>query len=506
MKSLRNLARTSPDLSLVEKASRGTLSDYVLNAPHEYGQPRPRAADINGLISPERMREIVQKTPTPAACVNATIDFAIGVPGVVKSTDPSQKPSSRKVKYLTNLLNRPNPNDSRVQFLRQVMTDLVTIGWAAVEIERDASGHIANLWPLDSARLYVDFDEHGTVLGYDMLNISGFPIAAPQDPQHAWVPEDIIFFRLSPQTNSLYPSSRIQQIFPAAVIENLMLAFIGQRFTDNNIPYGVFDLGDLTPDEIKKSITMWNAQARDNHRILITGSKGGSKWFPFGYALKELEAKELLQAIQQYQMGVMGVTKNELGDSESVNKSNGYNLSYTFKKRAIEPLLSEIWGTLTKRIVVEELGWDDVEWGYHEIDSRDELLQAQIDDTYLKMGGETINSVLNRRGLPSVPGGDEPMVFTGSAYIPVKYLDKYAQVQLKVLQVAATTPGDVKATPPKPAGAVGATESFPDNDTKGKSAPRVSVKTSKPSAPGAPQQTQSRGPKDAAKRAGVRND
>ena len=65
MKSLRNLARTSPDLSLVEKASRGTLSDYVLNAPHEYGQPRPRAADINGLISPERMREIVQKTPTP---------------------------------------------------------------------------------------------------------------------------------------------------------------------------------------------------------------------------------------------------------------------------------------------------------------------------------------------------------------------------------------------------------------------------------------------------------
>jgi hypothetical protein len=148
------------------------------------------------------------------------------------------------------------------------------------------------------------------------------------------------------------------------------------------------------------------------------------------------------------------------------------------------------------------LGWDDTEFGYAEIDSRDELLQAQIDETYLKMGGETINAVLNRRGLPSVAGGDEPMVFTGTAYIPVRYLDRYAQEQLKVLQVAASTPGDIKTTPPKAAGAMQAGQSFPDNDTKGKSAPRVTVKPNQ----GAPNQTQSRGPKDAAKRAGVRND
>lgn len=508
-KALRSLTREEGNT--VIKASRGSLGSYVLNAPHEYGQPRPEVGDAYGLISPERMREIVLKTPTPASCVNATVDFAIGVPITIRSTNPAQKPPDAKVAYLNSLLTRPNPNDTRPQFLRQLYKDITTIGWAAVEIEADAEGNIANLWPLDAAKLYVDFDEHGTVLGYDMMDASGFPIHSPRDNEHAWQPQEIIFFRLDPQTNSRYPSSRIQQIFPAAVVENLILAFTGERFTSTNIPFGVFDLGELTPDEVKKSVAAWDAQVRSNHRIMITGSKGNSKWFPFSYSLKELEAKELIGEVKAYMMGVMGVTENELGESQNVNKSNGYNLSYTFKKRAVEPLLQEVTASLTKQIVVGWLGWDDVEYSYAEIDSRDELLQAQIDDAYIKMGGETINSVLNRRGLPSVKGGDIPMFFTGTALIPVEDLAAYSKAQLKVLQIAAQpqpaaagSGGGVQATPPKAAGSIQASESFPDNDTKGKSAPRVSIKPPKAqsSAKGS-QQSASRGLKDAGKRSGA---
>jgi hypothetical protein len=493
------------------------LGQYVLNAPAEYGQPRPSVGDINGLITPERMREIVQKTPTPASCVNATIDFAVGVPLRIRSTDPAQKPDPAKAAYLRSLLLNPNPVDSQRQFLRQIEKDLATIGWSAVEIERDRGGNIAHLWVLDAAKLYLDFDEHGRILGYDMMDASGFPIAGP-DGVHAWDPRDIILFRLDPTTDSRYPSSRIQQIFPAAVVENLMLTFIGQRFTDTNIPYGVFDLGDLTPDEIKKAVAAWNAQARSNHRIMITGSKGGSKFFPFGYALKELEAKDLLNEIRGFQMGVLGVTMNELGQSQDINKSNGYNLSYTFKKRAVEPLLGELCDTLTKRICAEELGWLDVEWAYDEIDSRDELLQTQIDDGFVKIGGTTINAIRNRRGEPSVPGGDVPMVFTGSAWIPVKDLQAYSSAQLAVLKLAATPQpaagpagagagsGMIKTSPPKPAGVQGS-ERFPLDESRGSSEPRVNIKAPKAqSSAKGPQQSKSRGPVDAAKRAGVRND
>ncbi len=102
-----------------------------------------------------------------------------------------------------------------------------------------------------------------------------------------------------------------------------MLAFIGARFTDSNVPFGVFDAGDITPEEQQQAIASWNSQARKNHRIVITGSRGGSKWYPFGYSLKELEAKDLLNQVRGYQMAVMGVTMNELGESQDINKSNG---------------------------------------------------------------------------------------------------------------------------------------------------------------------------------------
>lgn len=286
MKALRTLEEPVQ----VQKASRGSLSDYVIGAPPEYGQPRPTSGDINGTIGPERLREIVMKGPTAGASLNAIIDFAVGVPIKVRNVDPAEPASPRKLKVVRSFMQKPNPVDTWRQFLFQILRDLVTIGWAAVEIEPDASGRPANLWALDSARLYIDFDEHGKILGFDMLDAHGMPITTG-DGTHAWRPEEVIYFRLSPQTNSRYPTSRILQLFPAAVVENMMLAFIGGRFTDSNIPFGVFDLGDITPDEQQKAIAAWNSQAKKQHRIIITGSKG-AHWFPFGYALKEQDQEE----------------------------------------------------------------------------------------------------------------------------------------------------------------------------------------------------------------------
>jgi hypothetical protein len=220
------------------------------------------------------------------------------------------------------------------------------------------------------------------------------------------------------------------------VIEDMMMQFISLRFTDSNIPVGVYDLGDITEDELKVAVNSWNSQALKQHRILLTGSKG-SKWYPFGYHLKDLEAVQLLKEVRMKIMGVMGVTMNELGESQDVNKSNGYNLSYTFKKRAIEPLLMEITATLTRRLLWDEFGYTDVELSFEEIDSRDELIQAEIDKTYQQLGTYSINHVRNRKGIASATEGDIPMVFTGSAWLPVETLNDFALAQLQALQAVA---------------------------------------------------------------------
>jgi hypothetical protein len=295
------------------------------------------------------MREVVLKTPTAAALINSITDYVTSVPIQPRNVDPRLDVPSSQVKRVADLLRRPNSEESQKHFYYKIARDMSTLGFAAVEIERNPVGKVANLYVLDAARMKVDYDEHGKILGWDMLDAHGVPIKG-KDGVHAWLPQDIIWFQRDPQTNSLYPSSRIQQLFTCAVLEDYMLNFIGGRFNDSNVPFGIYDMGDISDDELKKAVSMWNSQAQTQHRIMLTASKGG-KWTPFGYHLKDLEAPQLLSEIQARMMAVMGVTENELGQSDNVNKSNGYNLSYTFKKRAVEPVLNEICETLTCRLL-----------------------------------------------------------------------------------------------------------------------------------------------------------
>lgn len=424
----------------IMKASRGTLSDFVLNAPHEYGQPPPEIAsvDAQGLITPQRMREIVMKVGTPAACMNATLDYASNVKLAIRSVNPAKPVSEDVVEFVERFLRRPNRTDNGLEFKQKLMRDLFTLGKAAVEIERGPGGSVANLNVLDAARLYIDYDEHGTLLGYDMLDITGMPIHRNATSPYAWAPDEVILFRMNPISSSLYPTSRLMQLFTYAVIEDMMHTYIGQRFTDSNVPRGVFDLGDITEMELKQAIANWNSQANSSHKIMLTGSKGSSKWYPFNYNLNELEAPALLNEIKEKIMAIVGVTKNELGDSEDVNKSNGYNLSYTFKKRAIEPLLNCMVEQLTTRLLWDVWGLTDIEFYYEEIDSRDVLVQSQIDETYMKLGVLTLNQIRNRRGDPSIEGGDVPMLWSGNMWIPVQMVEPLMEIQMQALQGVVT--------------------------------------------------------------------
>lgn len=468
--------------------ARGTVSGFVVGVSPLWGQPYPEQVDQTGdaasLISRERMREVVLRTPTAAACLNAILDFAGGVKVGVRNIDPAEPMNKVQSKKIMRVLNKPNPNQTKRQFLLTLMRDIITFGYGAIEIvPTGRSEKPVDLWVMDSARLKIDFDEHGLIRGYDELNARGIPIVEPgtggvaqpgnsvsyefphgpgigatgqpsfmsyrNSPMgyssalganlHGWSPSEVIFFSLNPISESIYPHSRIVQLFSASLLEDLMMQFISERFTDSNIPFGVFDLGDVSDTELRAAIDNWNTQGKAGNRILMTGSRGsGSKWIPFGYHLKDLEATKLLEEFRLKIMGILGVTMQELASSQDVSKSNGYNLSFTFKKRAIEPLLDEITETLTQRLIHDTLGYEESELYYEEIDSRDDFLMSQIDTNYEKLGIFSPNEIRNRRGLTSVPGGDETLIYTGNSWIPLSMVHEFAYQMIKVEESTAT--------------------------------------------------------------------
>src|SRR6266700_6003027 len=156
---------------------RGTLTGFTLGVSPLWGQPYPEqvAQDASGLISRQRMREVVLRTPTAAASVNAILDFAGGVKIDVRNVDASKPVPKNQANAVRRILQRPNDDQTRRQFILTLMRDIVTFGYGAVEVARDRDGTV-NMWVMDSARLRIDFDEHGYIRGYDMLDARGTPI------------------------------------------------------------------------------------------------------------------------------------------------------------------------------------------------------------------------------------------------------------------------------------------------------------------------------------------
>src|SRR6266487_6717067 len=114
-KAIRTL--TAP--SQPKKQARGTLSGFTLGVNPLWGQPYPEqvAQDASGLISRQRMREVILRTPTAAASVNAILDFAGGVKIDVRNIDASKPVPRNQALAVRKLMRSPNRDQTRRQFL-----------------------------------------------------------------------------------------------------------------------------------------------------------------------------------------------------------------------------------------------------------------------------------------------------------------------------------------------------------------------------------------------------
>ena len=86
------------------------------------------------------------------------LDYAVGVGIHPRNVDHSQRTPVRAEKFLNNLLGSPNPTDTERQFRYKILRDVATLGFGAIEIERSASGAVANLYALDAGRLRFTYE------------------------------------------------------------------------------------------------------------------------------------------------------------------------------------------------------------------------------------------------------------------------------------------------------------------------------------------------------------
>lgn len=103
---------------------------------------------------------------------------------------------------------------------------------------------------------------------------------------------------------------------------------------------------------------------------------------------------------------------SKIGIPEGVSLAMARDADKTFKEQVCNPVQRYIEKKINK--IIREFT-DALDLKLNELTLTDEDTQSRIDERYLRMQTITPNEVRERKGMPGLPNGDEPIVLNASA-------------------------------------------------------------------------------------------
>lgn len=277
-------------------------------------------------------------------------------------------------------------------------------------IDKEFNGdgiHLNEIFAMDGASFLINPDPYG-ILPEDGAAYFQYSFLHPTQRPLSFTKREIVYFKMTPRTNSPYGFSPIQSLF--AILESLNSAarFNRDYFVENAIPSGVMSLMGASKESLQKFKQEWDQNIRGKpHKLAMFNQE--IKWTPMNMGNKDMEWLEGQKFYQRLVWALFGVTADELGFTETSNRSVGQSQSRVFVRRAIKPYVQLLEAKFTQEIISEFYEGDpEVEFKFDYIDQNELLLHREEEMKDLEHGVRTINEVRNERGLEPVPWGDEP--------------------------------------------------------------------------------------------------
>lgn len=253
-----------------------------------------------------------------------------------------------------------------------------------------------------------------------------------------------------------YGMSRVERVILITNIALRKAKLDLAHFTENNIPSGMVEVPESvnwTPDEIDAYEQSWNALLAGNLQQMarIKFLQPGMKYTPFVQPAFDSVFDRYMLNIRA---SVYGVPMDELGFTDSSNRSVGESQEAMVYRRTIEPfarVYSSIFTDSMENDFELDLHGDMlmVKFGGYE-EEEDEQLKATTLSTYTGAGILGISAAAKLAGLPEDPQAPQigRMMMTQSGPI---WLDDIASPEMRQAQAQATLAGyKMAANPPAP--------------------------------------------------------
>jgi HK97 family phage portal protein len=308
---------------------------------------------------------------------------------------------AQKTKALRGMLQEPNDTDSFRTLLEQVLEDALVGGFGAIEMERTGDGvsgspRPAQLWPVDGATIQLNPKWNGDP---EMPRYAQRTGGVGPEATVALRDDQLIYIRMNPRTHTPFGLGPLEVAFET--VNSFLSAhrFAGKLASNAVVQYALW-INEATPSQHERLIRWWQDEVEGTGRVPILSSQEKPEVLKFAAGTDADLRLEWQQFLIRMIANAFNLPPMMLGLEQDVNQSTSGEMGDEAFRSAILPLARLVEQHITRDVFSKLLGWNEFEFAFNELETRDELTEVQIQTQLLQAGVLTVDEVRAMRGLP----------------------------------------------------------------------------------------------------------
>lgn len=422
----------------------GQNQNYTPRVFEEFGAVELRKASLYPLarVLIENVKDSVSPMP-----VNIRLRRH---PGESGKDYAKRKPDQSILRDIGDIIDHPNPDQNREQFMRALLEDMLTIDAASVLFRTTKAKKLQELRTIDGALITRYIDEQGFTPQPPSPAYAqcwyGTPMVDLNTRQLLYASRNVLPYRL-------YGCSPLEQAFRWIQLGIERLTFKIANYTSGTIPDAmqVVPRG-IKPDEVQEA-QMWldsdlagNLAKRRQIR-LIQGFADAGKEDQIIFPKEALMSDNYDDLEINYMCFAFGVSKQRL--TKQMNRASAESDQSAADKEGTGPWLNWASGSVYNKIIQDYLGFLDYECVYEDATETDPLKQEQINDLKQKSGRYSINELRENDGADPRDEieAEQLMVITATGPVPLSAEEDVKRTKAKADASTPEPDGDEDLDP-----------------------------------------------------------
>lgn len=338
-----------------------------------------------------------------------------------KQLDRARRKLNRIKQDLHEWLEDCNEEETFIETLVKVYTDLETTGNGFLEISRTTAGKIGYIGHIPAKTMRVRRLRDGFIqLLYGKAvyfrNYGDQETPSPITSQEER-PNEVIHFKKYTPMNNYYGIPDIVAAANAMTGNELSGKYNLDYFENKAVPRYIITVkgAKLSPESERKLLEFFQVGLKGkNHRSLYVPLPADTPDNKVEFKMEPVEANPQDSSFNNYRKAnrdeillAHRVPISKIGIPEGVNLSAARDADKMFKEQVCRPAQDILEKKLNK--LVSEMT-DVLQIKFNELTLTDEDTMSKIDERYLRMQVITPNEVRIRKGMVPLDGGDEPVV------------------------------------------------------------------------------------------------